>query len=350
MDIKFVVGYEHDIYAPRLAGRIGATAIPVTTKVQEDRDLRPDAKATRFDDGETKTTVGFNSRIIEGENMVMTGPYDIAGENVIMVARNTRPPKNPAEHTMNNLFVLDTLARREPSRLFFFQPYMHYARQDKEFLGGESWSLKTIAKMYEACRITDFTTINSHLYGKESDADLQSFFESAVVHDLGPERLFADYLKANELVVEDPVIVGPDEGSLKMIKELAECFEEGEYVCIAQKRDHHTGVKEILDVPTDISKVKGRTAIVYDDLTWSGKTIYDANQALKPHEPKSVYAAVAHLVNQGAARMLIEAGLDGVLYTNSLIRHEDSEWFRLFGDRMHEIDTVPLVADYIKSL
>ncbi len=90
--------------------------------------------------------MGFDSRIIEGENMVMIDPYDIAGKNVIMVARNTRPPKNPAEHSINNIFTLDTLARRDPSRLLFFQPCMHYARQDKEFLGGESWSLKTIAK------------------------------------------------------------------------------------------------------------------------------------------------------------------------------------------------------------
>lgn len=336
MDINYVVGYEDDIYAPRLAGRLGATAIPVTTK--------------RFDDGEIKTTVRFDSRIIEGENMVMIDPHDIAGENVLMVARNTRPPKSPAEHSINNMFALDTLARREPSRLFFLQPYMHYARQDREFLGGESWSLKTIAKMYEACGITDLLTTNSHLYGKESDANLQSFFESAVVHDLGPERLFADYLKVHDMVGEDPVIVGPDEGSIKMIKELADCFDEAEYVCIAQKRDHHAGDKEVLDVPTDISKVKGRTAIVYDDLTWSGGTVYRANEELRPHEPESVYAAVAHLVNPNAARRLIEAGLDGVLYTNSLIRHEGSEWLKSFGNRMHEIDTVPLVGDYIKKL
>ncbi len=336
MDIGFVVGYGQDICAPRMSGRLEAASIPV--------------EIYKFEDGETKIVVGFNSRIIEGENMVMIDPYDIAGENVLMVARNTRPPHNPAEHTLNNMFVLDTLAKREPNRLFFFQPYLHYARQDKEFLGGESWSLKTVAKLYEACGITDLITINSHLYGKENDTDLQSFFESVVVHDLGPEKLFADYLKANDLVGENPVIVGPDEGSVKMIKSLAECFEEGEYICIAQKRDYHAGNKEVTDVSIDISKLKGRPAVVYDDLTWSGGTIKRSYDTIMDYSPESVFAVVAHLVSPNAVTGLVGVGVDGVLYTNSLMKHKDSDWFRNFGNYIHEIDTVPLVADYIKDL
>lgn len=336
MDIEYVVGYEEDIMVPRMASRLGATAIPVTTK--------------RFDDREITNIVGFDP-----DSLKDISSYDIKGSTTLMIARNTRPSKSPDEHMMNNFRVLGTLKRQEPDRLVLFAPYMHYAAQDKPFLGGsESWTMKDVAELYETRGITDLITINSHLYGKEGQDDLQSFFDPDVVrvHDLGAEKLFSDCLKKSGLVVDNPVIVGPDEGALGMVKKLSEQFSKSDYVCISQERDRVSGHKEIVDVPTDISIVEGRPVVIYDDMIRSGKTTIDSYLEVKKRASKDVYAAATHLVMSGALKRVVDVGAKAVMYTNSLIRpfYEREGWFKAFRNSIHEIDTVPLAADYIKNL
>jgi len=342
MDIKFVVGYRYDCHPYHVAERLGATVLPMDVD--------------RFDDGETKTTVDF-------------GDYEISEENVLFDSRNVRfaakyadptDPANPAEYTINNIFTLDTLKRQNPKKIIFCPLNMNYgrqdSRQDKEFLPGESWSLKTIAKLYEACGISDLITINSHLCGKEGGESLQSFFESAKIHDIGPEKAFADHLKSQNSIGEEPVIIGPDEGSLKMIKRLASRFEEADYLCFAQKRDPRTRVKEIVSVPPDISKVRGRTAVVYDDVSASGGYLVKTCDVVKRYEPKELYIAVVHLIGEYVIKRLANLGVSGVLTTDSFrLPHETEPHYNVelnnyFKERIQEVSTMPLVADCIRNL
>jgi len=322
MDIGFVVGHKDDYILPQFAEKIDAIFLPFGIE--------------RFRDGETMTKIDF-------------GSYKVKGENVLMISRNIRFSTVHAEYILNNMFVLDTIKKRKPDRLIFFPLYMDYGRQDKEFLEGQSWSLKTVSKLYEACGITDLITINSHLWGKEKQ-DLQSFFELADVHDLSPAKAFADYLKMHNSIGEDPVIVGPDKGAIKMVKNLAGCFEKSDYMCFIQKRDPQTRKKEIVEVPSDLSKVRSRDVLIYDDVAFTGGTFPKVLKEVSFHEPKTIFIVVAHVMGPGVTKRLMDLGIDGVLTTNSFITPHHSKLDEYTKKYMKEVDVIPMVADYVNNL
>lgn len=322
MDVGFVVGNKDDYRLSQFAEKIDAIFLPFGIE--------------RFRDGEALPKIDF-------------GSYNVKAENVLMISRNIRFSTVPAYYTLNNMFLLDTIKRRNPDRLIFFPTYNHYGRQNEEFVEGQAWSLKTVAKLYEACGITDLITINSHLYGKEKQ-DLQSFFESASVHDLSPAKAFAGYLKTHNLVGEDPVIVGPDKGAMKMVKSLADCFEKSDYMCFVQERDPRTRKKEIVEVPSDISKVRGRDVIVDDDVATSGKTFFDVLEEIKRYKPKTVRVAIAHIMGLGVTKRLMDLGVDSVLTTNSFITPPRSKLDEYTKNYMQEVDVMPMSAKYINNL
>jgi len=332
MIVDVVIGELDDGFTEELANELGALFFPVDV--------------TKYLEGEIKPSIKAEEK-------------DIRNRNVLVAFRDDRFSPDPNKYTMQNMFVLNTIRRARPKDVNLFIPYMYYARQDKAFLPGEPASLRDIAKLYSDTLISNLFTINSHLYGKEEGKNLKEFLRPSLVkpnvygfveaHDIGSARAFEYQLKAYNSVRNAPVIVGPDLGSIKMVKDLAACF-DSEYMCFGQKRDLKTGEKRIEHKPLNISDIEGRDVVIYDDVTVSGGTLRRAYNVVKEHEPERVFIAVAHLIGWDAVKALIDLDADALITTDSFKTPYGPPESEYFQNYFQEAPIIYLLPDYIEKL
>jgi len=102
---------------------------------------------------------------------------------------------------------------------------------------------------------------------------IQGFFDIPVDHLLGVPIL-ADFFAEKEL--KDIVIVSPDHGGVTRARKMAERL--GAPIAIIDKRRPEPNVAEVMNI---VGKVKGKIAILIDDIIDTAGTITVAADALK---------------------------------------------------------------------
>lgn len=129
-------------------------------------------------------------------------------------------------------------------------------------------------------------------------SQIQGYFDIPVDHLLGIPVL-VKYFKNLEL--DDLVIVSPDIGSVGRARNMAEPLDAP--IAIVDKRRPKPNVSEIMNI---IGDVKGKTAILVDDMIDTAGTITNAANALAEMGATKVYACATHGVLSGKAIERIE--------------------------------------------
>jgi ribose-phosphate pyrophosphokinase len=186
-------------------------------------------------------------------------------------------------------------------------PYFAYNRQDKRFLPGEAFSIKTIMKLLEHCGVSRIITVNAH-----NPAVLKTF--KIPVEDLSAVPLLAEYFKTKGLV-ENPVSLSLGKKALNMATE-ADSVLKGGFDYVSTKRDVTTGkvTLEEKELP-----IKNRDVIVFDDIISSGGTMAKAIKFVKEHGARKVYAACVHPLLMGdAQKRILKNGAEEIIGTDSV--------------------------------
>lgn len=259
----------------------------------------------------------------------------IGNRTALVVIRARRYEPNPNDCVLKSILVADTLTKHGVKRKDLLLPYMFYARQDGERLPGESNSLTKIAKILENLDFNNLITINSHLYGKERN--LQEFFKSMKVYDLGSAGTFASYLATKDL--KNPFIVGPGRGPERMTVELSNHLNCG-YECLLKTRDPETGR---VDMEPPQSDFTGKDIIIYDDIASSGGTTEMAYRLSEACGPRSMHIALAHLWTARGINRLSVLGSRELITTNSFITEQARNPFT-------ELSIVSLAAEVLKKI
>ena len=109
-------------------------------------------------------------------------------------------------------------------------------------------------------------------------------------------------------------MVSPDVGGVIRARDLASRLETT--IAIIDKRRPSPNIAEVLHLVGD---VKGRTAILVDDIIDTAGTITKAAEALLERGAKEVYACCTHPVLSGPARERLKASpLKEVVVTNTI--------------------------------
>jgi len=104
-----------------------------------------------------------------------------------------------------------------------------------------------------------------------------------------------------KLGLENLVIVSPDVGGIKMARAYAKRFAAD--LAIIDKRRINSEETEVMNI---LGEVRGKNAIIVDDLIATAGSLTEATQALKEHGAKDIYAAITHPVLSGPALERIE--------------------------------------------
>jgi len=273
-----------------------------------------DATVSNFSDGEILVQINENVR----------------GSDVFVV-QSTCTPVN--RNLMELLIMIDALKRASAGRITAVIPYYGYARQDRKAAPRVPISARLVADLLSAVGIHRVLTIDLHA------GQIQGFFNIPVDH-LYAAPVLAQYVKKN--YSNDVVVVSPDAGGVERARAFAKRIDAS--LAIIDKRRERANVSEVMNV---IGDVKGKDAILFDDMIDTAGTITHASLALKENGAKRVVATCAHAVLSGPALDRInESALEEVIVTNTIPMDKNTEKCKkltvlsvaeLLGDAMQRI-------------
>ncbi|POH15877.1 ribose-phosphate pyrophosphokinase [Fructilactobacillus sanfranciscensis] len=248
--------------------------------------------------------------------------------NDVYIIQSTSAPVN--DNLMELLIMVDALRRASAATINVVIPYYSYARQDRKARSREPITAKLVADMLQTDGITRVVALDLHA------AQIQGFFDVPVDHLMGAP-LLADYLIQRGLD-KDVVVVSPDHGGVTRARALAEFL--GAPIAIIDKRRPKANVAQIMNI---IGDVKGKTAIMIDDMIDTAGTITKGAQALIDAGAKEVYACCTHPVLSGPAiQRLQDSPIKEVIVTDSIQLPDDKKI-----SKIKQISIAPLISDAI---
>jgi ribose-phosphate pyrophosphokinase len=228
-----------------------------------------DALVDRFSEGEIRVKINENVR----------------GKDVFIIQPTSSPPN---ENLMELLVMIDALKRASSQRITAVMPYFGYARQDRKDQPRVPITAKLVANLLTIAGANRILTIDLHA------GQIQGFFDIPVDH-LFAVGVFIDYF--SKMKLKDLVVVSPDVGSIKMARAYAKRLSAS--LAIIDKRRVSPDKAEAMYI---LGEVKGKNAVIVDDLIATGSSLIEAVGALKKAGSKTVYAAISHGVLSGPAK------------------------------------------------
>ncbi|OGH05223.1 MAG: hypothetical protein A2W22_01215 [Candidatus Levybacteria bacterium RBG_16_35_11] len=223
-----------------------------------------------------------------------------------------QPTSTPADNNyMELFFIADALKRSGACSITAVIPYFGYQRQDHVFRDGEAVSLEVIVETLQAVGVSKIITIDLH------SIKTPELFKIPIVH-LSALSLFAKKIKELELVnhKSDSVLVSPDMGGIRRIKILSEELEKMPYATIEKDRNLKTGSVLAKKIEGD---VKGKRAIIVDDMISTGQTIKTAVNLLLERGAREVYVFVTHPIFSGNAKQILEKVRTGKIFVTDTV-------------------------------
>ena len=270
---------------------------------------------THFSDGEIKINIDESIR----------------GDHVYIV-QSTSYPVN--DNLMELLIMIDALRRASAKTINVVLPYYGYARQDRKAQSREPITAKLVANMITQAGADRVLTLDLHA------AQIQGFFDIPVDHLLGAP-LLANYFLENNFKDKDIVVVSPDHGGVTRARKLAEFLHAP--IAIIDKRRPKANVAEVMNI---IGDVKGKVAVLIDDMIDTAGTITLAAQAIKDAGALEVYACCTHPVLSGPALDRLNASvIKEVVVTDSIQVPEEKT-----GGKIVQVSVDQLMAEAIRRI
>jgi ribose-phosphate pyrophosphokinase len=246
-----------------------------------------DAKLARFSDGEINVVVGENVR----------------GRDVFLI-QPTCSPTN--DNLMELLLLTDACKRASAGRITAVVPYYGYSRQDRKAAPRVPISAKLVADLLTTAGVDRVLTMELHA------GQIQGFF-NIPVDNLYSSALICHHVPRYISTV-DAVVVSPDAGGVERARAVAKRFKAG--LAIIDKRRSGPNVAEVMHL---IGDVKGKRAILVDDMIDTAGTLTKAAQAVMDHGAIEVHAISTHGVLSGPAVERIAASpLGTVIVTDTI--------------------------------
>lgn len=183
----------------------------------------------------------------------------------IFVIQPTSPPTN--DRLMELLITIDTLKRGAARSVIAVIPYYGYGRQNRKTLLHNSISAKLVANLLTAAGADHIVTIDWHC------ESIQGFFDIPT-NNLTLAPLFSQEIQKRHK--KNPVVVvSPDIGGLSRARSVANHLSAD--LAIIDKQRSQQGEATVVNL---IGAVAGQNCVLIDDIIDSGRTLYQAAEAL----------------------------------------------------------------------
>jgi ribose-phosphate pyrophosphokinase len=210
---------------------------------------------------------------------------------------------------MELMCMIDAAVGASAHRVIAVTPWYGYSRQDKKSAPREPITARLVARMLEAAGIDRLLTMDLHA------GQVQGFFQKPVDH-MTALPFLSQYVGDQLGDPSDLCIISPDAGRVKLTRKFAQMV--GAPYALLEKERPAQQVAEIGYV-IGADKVKGRKAVIVDDMIDTGGTLAAGAQTVLDAGASEVYAVATHgLFSGDAFNTLANSPLAGILVTDTV--------------------------------
>lgn len=257
----------------------------------------------------------------------------IRGADVFIIqpmCANPDTGMNANDALIELMVMVDAAVGASAHRVIAVTPWYGYSRQDKKSAPREPISARMVARALEVTGVDRVLTMDLHA------GQLQGFFSIPVDH-MTALGILGDYFASLD---DDLVIVAPDAGRVKLNKQFASQIGAGLAIL-----DKERPQQQVAEINTVIGDVRGKTAIVIDDIIDTAGTLCAAGEALNRAGARRVFAAATHGVFSGRAfENLATSPFERVVVTDTIPLRAGAP------SNIDVLSCAPLLADSIRRI
>jgi ribose-phosphate pyrophosphokinase len=276
-----------------------------------------------------------------GEAEVSTFPngetyvrYDesIRGADIFIVQTGAEPVDR---NIMELVFMIQAAKLASAKRITAVIPLFPYARQDRKAKPREPISARLVADMLQLAGADRVLTMDLHA------GQIQGFFTIPVDH-MTAIPLFARHFRDLGLTGDDVVSVSPDAGRAKQAVRFAEMLEA--HFALMHKTRHSATVVEVTEIT---GRVRGKRAILGDDVIMTGGTVLANVAALHAHGAEEVWVFATHglFCGDGTMERFRDADIAGIVVTDTVPIDPLTK-----PDNMTVLPVAPLLAETVMNV
>ena len=255
----------------------------------------------------------------------------IRGADVFLVQTGCEPVDR---NVMELLFMIQAAKLASAKRITAVIPLFPYARQDRKAKPREPISARLVADMLQLAGADRVLTMDLHA------GQIQGFFTIPVDH-MTALPLFARHFRDLGLTGEGVVSVSPDAGRAKMAVRFAEML-DADFALMHKTRPSH----DVVEVTEITGRVRGKKAVLGDDVIMTGGTLLANVKALKAHGVEDVWVFATHgMFCDGALEKFAESEIAGIVVTDTVPIDPIAK-----PDNMTVLPVGPLLAETIMNV
>jgi ribose-phosphate pyrophosphokinase len=239
---------------------------------------------------------------------------NVRGADVFVV----QPCCQPVDfHLLELLLMIDAFKRASAWRITAVIPYYCYARQDRKDKPRVPISAKLVADLLETAGASRALTLDLHA------PQVQGYFTVPVDH-LYAMPVLIEYFRDKIANLGAITVVSPDAGGVERARYFAKRIDAP--LAIVDKRRVDIDVSEVMHL---IGDVKGRPALIIDDIIDTAGTLVKTVDALLKEGATKVFAACTHPILSGpAVDRICRSPIEEVVVTNSVPLSPDAREVR----------------------
>lgn len=261
---------------------------------------------------------------------------EVRGRHVFIL----QPTPSPAENWLEILFMADAAVSSSAERVTVFMPYAGYARQDRKDQPHVPISFRAMIKALEAQRIDRLMTMDLHT--SQEQAFTQLPFEHMYM-----SPILLGFHHNLPWKTGKVVLVSPDAGGVPRARAVAKKL--GCDVAFIDKRRDGPNQSEVMHV---VGEVKGRIALMLDDMIDTAGSLTKGAQALIDEGATETHAVATHGVlsrndnpEKDSIERLKRSPLKTVVLSDTVPIPAEKRF-----DRMHIVSCAPLGAKMIRRV
>ena len=260
-----------------------------------------------FADGESKFTLNEK---VEGKS--------------VFIVQSTY---HPVDQHMFQLLLASHQLSEAGAKVTAVVPYLAYARQDKEFLPGESVTLGVVAHLMRSMGVRRLVTVDIHSAEGLALFSFPTYSVSAIPG-------LVEYAKT-EIDLKDPVVISPDFGGSKRTEAFAQLY-GAKFLQLSKTRDRTTGGVTVKESKLEVTD---KEVVIVDDIISAGDTVKLAAEAVLKQGAKRALAFCVHGLFVGDAFQKLEKTAVGPIVCSNTV-----------PGRFSKVDVSDALASHLRTL
>jgi ribose-phosphate pyrophosphokinase len=234
---------------------------------------------------------------------------------------------------MELLLMVHAAKHASAHRIIAVTPWYGYSRQDKKSAPREPISARLVAETLEVAGMDRLVTMDLHA------GQVQGFFSKPVDH-MTAMPILTQFVLDQLREEQDLVIIAPDAGRVKLVRKFAQKV-GAPYALLEKERP----AQQVAEIGYVIGDVKGKTAVIVDDIIDTGGTLSAAAQTVLDEGAERVYAVATHGVFSGNAFEILAASpLSGIVVTDTVPLRDNPP------DLIRQLTCTDILTDSIRRI